>query len=99
MFTVPVAMTFAVRAHATMSADGFYVVCNQLVELTAIEPHAPAIRAIVDLDRAALGHQKVSRLANGTFHRVAPQEGKTSNAQPGVARVDIIVAPLVRIKQ
>ena len=45
---------------------------NQLVEFAAIEPHAAAGWTVVDLDRLALGHQQVGRLADRAFHRASP---------------------------
>jgi hypothetical protein len=41
---------------------------NQLIEFTAIKPHAPALRAIVNLDPLAIAHQEVRVRANRAFH-------------------------------
>src|SRR3546814_2724424 len=40
---------------------------DDLVELAAIEPHAAAARAVVDLDAAALGHDQ-GLVVHRTFH-------------------------------
>src|SRR5687768_4015395 len=44
---------------------------DDLVELTAIQPHAAALRAVVDLDALAVGHDQ-GDVAGGTLHGVAP---------------------------
>src|ERR1700754_4266208 len=43
---------------------------HKLVEFAAVEPHAAAGRAVVDLDRLAFGHQQIRRLADWAFHDV-----------------------------
>jgi hypothetical protein len=44
---------------------------NDLVQLTAIEPHPPALRAVIDLDALAVGHDQ-GDIAGGTLHGAAP---------------------------
>jgi hypothetical protein len=41
---------------------------DDLVKLTAIKPHAATLRAIVDLDAQAVGHDKIDG-THGTLHR------------------------------
>ena len=43
---------------------------DQLVEFAAIMPHAPAFRAVVDLDALAIGHHRSGVSAVRTFHDV-----------------------------
>jgi len=41
---------------------------NQFIEFTPIKPNATALRAIVNFNALAFGHQEVGVRANGAFH-------------------------------
>ena len=41
---------------------------DQFVEFTSVQPHAPALGAVINLHTLAIGHQQRAIGANGTFH-------------------------------
>src|SRR5215831_18875858 len=47
------------RARRGRGALGRLAALDDLVELAAVEPHAPAFRAVVDLDALALAHDEI----------------------------------------
>jgi hypothetical protein len=46
---------------------------DDLVQLAAIEPHTPALGAIVNLDTLPVRHDQIRLQAYRTFHRMLPQ--------------------------
>ena len=68
---------------------------DDLVELAAVEPHAAARGAVVDLDALALGHRQVD-VAHGALHRSPRGIAGRSFVGRVVPRTTVIHTPAVR---
>ena len=51
---------------------------DDLVQFSAVKPNPAALRAIVDFDAEALGHQEIGGGTHRAFHFVAPELGEAA---------------------
>jgi hypothetical protein len=73
MMAMRVIMGAGVRSRQRgMPAIGRQAALDDLVEFAPVEPDAATLRAIVDLDPLALGHQQIGCAAHRTLHRITP---------------------------
>jgi hypothetical protein len=59
----------------------FNAAFDDLVQFSAIQPYASALRAIVDLNTSALRHGKARIRTNGAFHDDPPQKRRPFKTQ------------------